>query len=140
MGYEQNMALHPGLTTTGFWNQEAQMQSAGAPRSFAPSASRDAASGYGMTSDNLCLPCATRGLDSLCSTQSRTGGTNPIVPCEKGELYQCRYQTLDQCYGNATKAGLVAGMSRQPYSKVMETAFHQPSYGTAFQTMAAGKL
>ncbi len=131
------MALHPSLTTTGFWNQSAQMALKSPPPLSVPSQN---ALGYGMTADNLCLPCSTTGLDSLCSTPGPTGATNPIVPCKQDQLYHCQHATLEQCYGNATKAGLVHGLSAQPYHQVIQTAFSQPTYGSAFQTMMAGRL
>lgn len=138
------MALHPslapGLSTTDFWNQGAQMAAEATFGLSSMSVPLNDPIGYGVTPNGFCLPCATSGYNSLCSTPSATGKTNPIVPCVTGQVFHCKHPTMQDCYGNNTKAGLVAGLAPQPYGAVMMTSFAQPTYGTAFQTMMSGQL
>jgi len=134
------MSVQPGITTTEFWNRGAQL-SMGLSVGVTPmTVAENSPTGYGMTADGFCIPCATTGVDSLCSTPGSTGATNPIVKCEYNQLHNCQHASLNDCYGNATKAGLVTSMEAKPFDAVMKISFVQPTYGTAFQTMMAGQL
>jgi hypothetical protein len=142
------MSVTPGLTTTGFWNREAQLAAPPhltvveygmVPRLSATAGSSGGEQRYGMVKTGACVLCN----GSLCGgVDPSSGRPLPEKPCAGQSIpFNCYYPSMDACYaGNDTRSAMVAGLTATPFTKVMEVSYAQPSYAEAFQTMLAGKL
>lgn len=138
------------LTTEGFWQQGAQtnvrVPSTAVQYGMTPRIAAAALPGsppmtnkYGILpfGNDQCVEC----VGNVCGgTNPKTGRPNPPVACSKPGQTYCYYNSMDECEGGLPKAAKAAVLSSEPFSKVIVTAYNQPNYYDALQTMFAGSI
>lgn len=136
------------LTTEGFWQQGAQVnvqvpstavQYGLTPRMAMEPGAPPLTKKYGILpfQNDQCVEC----LGGVCGgTNPKTGRPNPDVPCSRPGQTYCYYNSLDECEGGLPKALKAAVLSSEPFGRTMKTAFNQPNYYDALQTMFAGNI
>ncbi len=130
------MSVQPGLTTTGFWDQQAQLR-APQPDPTIEYGLSGSAPGvkYGRLRGGACIECT----DALCGgVSSSTGDPLAWRPCSNNPP-PCYYDSMQLCqHGKEARTTMTSAMSSMPFGHVMVTSFSQPNYAEAFQTFSTG--